>query len=73
MGAADAPGARVNPVIGVVHVPLARIETRFIDGRYQLGRTTVIVTAGIGSSLVPFRYASPGSLDVIDLAFPPPR
>ena len=63
-------GGQVNPLIGVVHVPLARLETRFVDGRYQLGATTVIVSAGIGTSLVPFRYASPASLEVIDVAIP---
>jgi predicted MPP superfamily phosphohydrolase len=60
-------GGQINPVIGVVHVPLARLETRHIDGRYQLGTTTVIVTAGIGYSLVPIRYAAPGSLEIIEL------
>lgn len=63
-------GGQVNPVVGVVHVPLARLETRYIDGRYALGRrTTVITTAGVGYSLVPFRYASPGSLEIIDLCW----
>ncbi|NVB84070.1 MAG: hypothetical protein HOV81_37185 [Kofleriaceae bacterium] len=61
-------GGQVNPVIGIVHVPLARLETRFIDGRYKLGhRTDVIVTAGIGYSIVPIRYAAPGSIETIDL------
>ena len=31
-------------------------------------RTTVIVTAGIGYSIVPIRYASPGSIELIELA-----
>ena len=60
-------GGQVNPVVGVVHVPLARLETRYIDGRYQLGRTTVIVTAGVGYSIVPIRYAAPGSIEIIEL------
>ncbi len=67
--AAHTHGGQVNPVIGLWHVPLARIETPYVDGRYQLGRTTLIVTAGIGMSLVPFRYASPGSVEVIDLVW----
>jgi predicted MPP superfamily phosphohydrolase len=61
-------GGQVNPVLGVVHVNLARLETPYVDGRYQLGSTTMIVTAGIGYSVVPFRYASPGSVELIDLA-----
>lgn len=61
-------GGQVNPVIGVVHVNLARLETPYVDGRYQLGSTTIIVTAGIGYSVVPFRYASPGSVELIDFA-----
>ncbi|MFN0248781.1 MAG: metallophosphoesterase [Kofleriaceae bacterium] len=60
-------GGQINPVVGVLHVPLARLETTFVDGRYQLGTTDVIVTAGIGMSLVPIRYASPGSLELIEL------
>lgn len=61
-------GGQVNPVVGVVHVNLARLETPYVDGRYQLGSTTIIVTAGVGYSVVPFRYASPGSVELIDLA-----
>ena len=37
---------------------------------YQLGTTTVIVTAGIGMSVVPIRYAAPGSVELIDLWLP---
>ena len=60
-------GGQINPVVGVVHVSLARLETAYVDGRYQLGRTTIIVTAGVGYSLVPIRYASPGSVEIIEL------
>ncbi|HEY0475971.1 MAG TPA: metallophosphoesterase [Kofleriaceae bacterium] len=66
-------GGQVNPVIGVTHVNLARLETEFVDGRYQLGTTAVIVTAGIGYSLVPIRYAAPGSIELIDLRLCGPR
>jgi uncharacterized protein len=66
--AAHTHGGQVNPVVGVVHVPLARLETRFIDGRYKLGtRTDVIVTSGVGYSVVPIRYAAPGSIELIEL------
>lgn len=61
-------GGQVNPVIGLWHVPLARIETAFVDGRYARGPTTIIVTAGIGYSLLPIRYAAPGSVELIELA-----
>lgn len=61
-------GGQVNPVVGVSHVKLARLETPFIDGRYALGpRTTVIVTSGIGYSIVPIRYAAPGSIELVEL------
>lgn len=60
-------GGQVNPVLGLWHVAPARLETEFVDGRYQRGATTIIVTAGIGYSIVPFRYAAPGSVDIIDL------
>jgi uncharacterized protein len=61
-------GGQVNPVVGLTHVKLARLETGFIDGRYQLGATTILITAGIGYSIVPFRYAAPGSIELIELA-----
>lgn len=61
-------GGQVNPVVGLTHVKLARLETPLVDGRYQVGATTVIVTAGVGYSIVPFRYASPGSIELIELA-----
>jgi uncharacterized protein len=67
--AAHTHGGQVNPVIGLTHVNLARLETEFFDGRYPLGsRTTVIVTAGVGYSIVPIRYASPGSIELLELA-----
>lgn len=67
--AAHTHGGQINPVVGLVHVPLARLETPYVDGRYQLGTTTIIVTAGVGYSIVPFRYASPGSVELIDLVW----
>jgi len=60
-------GGQVNPVVGLTHVKLARLETEFIDGRYELGATTIIITAGIGYSIVPLRYAAPGSIELIEL------
>jgi predicted MPP superfamily phosphohydrolase len=60
-------GGQVNPVVGVSHVAPARLETEFVDGRYQRGDTTVIITAGVGFSIVPFRYAAPGSIELIEL------
>lgn len=60
-------GGQVNPVLGVVHVNLARLETPYVDGRYQVGKTTVIVTAGIGTSIVPIRYVSTGSIELLEL------
>lgn len=61
-------GGQVNPVVGVTHVNLARLETPYVDGRYQRGNTTILVTAGIGYSIVPIRYAAPGSIELIELA-----
>jgi uncharacterized protein len=61
-------GGQVNPVVGFLHFPLASLETDFIDGRYQRGSTTIIVTSGVGYSVVPIRYAAPGSIELIELA-----
>ena len=67
--AAHTHGGQVNPLLGLWHVPLARLETPYVDGRYQLGATTIIVTAGVGYSIVPFRYASPGSVELVELVW----
>jgi predicted MPP superfamily phosphohydrolase len=61
-------GGQVNPVVGLTHVKLARLETAYVVGRYERGATTIIVTAGIGCSIVPLRYAAPGSIELIELA-----
>jgi predicted MPP superfamily phosphohydrolase len=61
-------GGQVNPLIGFTHVSLARVETEHVEGRYRLSkRTTLIVTAGIGFSIAPFRYASPPAIEVIEV------
>jgi uncharacterized protein len=67
--AAHTHGGQVNPLLGPWHLPLARLETSYVDGRYARGSTTIIVTAGIGYSLVPFRYASVGSVEIVDLVW----
>ncbi len=61
-------GGQVNPLVGFAHVSLARAETKHVEGRYRLGnRSVLIVTAGIGFSIAPFRYASPASIEVIEV------
>ena len=47
---------------------VARRRDRTIDGRYQRGSTTILVTAGVGYSIVPVRYAAPGSIELIELS-----
>ena len=61
-------GGQVNPVLGLVHVNLARLETEYVDGRYRRGNTEIIVTAGVGYSIVPFRYAAPGSIELLQVS-----
>jgi predicted MPP superfamily phosphohydrolase len=61
-------GGQINPVIGWTHVRLARLETPFIDGRYERGSTTILVTPGVGYSIIPLRYAAPGAIELIELS-----
>lgn len=61
-------GGQVNPFIGVAHVSLARVETPYVAGRYRRGATTIIVTSGVGFSIAPFRYASPATIEIIDVS-----
>ena len=61
-------GGQVNPVVGFLHLNLARLETPYTDGLYHAGSTTILITAGVGYSIIPLRYASPGSIEIIELA-----
>jgi hypothetical protein len=45
----------------------ARLETPYLEGAFQLGDMTLVVTSGLGMSVVPFRYRSPASVDLIRL------
>lgn len=65
--AAHTHGSQVNPLVGPWHVPLARVETPYLTGRYELGSTQVLVTSGVGFSIAPFRYASPGTVEILEL------
>ncbi len=60
-------GGQVNLLVGFTHLSTARVETPYVSGRYELGNTTVIVTSGIGFSVAPFRYASPATVEIIDV------
>ena len=60
-------GGQVNPVVGFLHVNLASLETPYTDGLYHAGSTTILITAGVGYSIIPLRYASPGSIEIIEL------
>lgn len=63
-------GGQVRPwVFGFDLVP-ARLETPYITGRYRggaLGPVEVIVTSGLGMSVVPFRYRAPATVEIIEL------
>ncbi len=61
-------GGQVNPVVFFKHFQLARIETRYVSGGYDLGSTKVIVTSGVGFSTAPFRYASPATVEIVDVS-----
>jgi hypothetical protein len=45
----------------------ARLETPYLEGAFPLGDMTLVVTSGLGMSIVPFRYRSPASVELIRL------
>ncbi|HUH06000.1 MAG TPA: metallophosphoesterase [Kofleriaceae bacterium] len=48
----------------------ARIETPYITGHFTLGPTDLIVSSGLGTSVVPFRYRAPATAEIITLRRP---
>lgn len=45
----------------------AAMESRYVRGHFQLGSMRLIVSSGLGVSIVPFRYNSTPTIDVIEL------
>ncbi|MBT8492885.1 MAG: metallophosphoesterase [Deltaproteobacteria bacterium] len=58
-------GGQVSFVTPLGLLVLAEIETPYVVGRYQVGPMALVVSAGIGMSVTPFRYHSPKSVDVV--------
>jgi predicted MPP superfamily phosphohydrolase len=49
------------------------METRFYDGVYTIGSTTVVVTRGVGETLAPVRYHSGAEVTTLVLTKPSPE
>ncbi len=60
-------GGQVNFWFPFFQPVMARIETPYITGRYQVGRLALIVSSGLGVSVFPFRYRAPATFEVITL------
>lgn len=51
-------------------VVAARIESPYVTGHYRggaLGKLQVIVSSGLGTSVMPFRYRAPATAEIIEL------
>ena len=65
-------GQWVLPLIGAPSVP-SRYGRRYRCGVIREGARTVVVTGGLGTSLVPLRYGAPPDLWLVTLGPPPFR
>jgi uncharacterized protein len=54
------------PLIGAVHVP-SRYGRRYLCGVIREGARTVVITGGVGTSLLPMRYGVPPDLWLVTL------
>jgi predicted MPP superfamily phosphohydrolase len=62
-------GGQVRLWFGVDLVA-ARIESPYLTGRYrggQLGPMELIVSSGLGTSILPFRYRAPATVEIVTL------
>lgn len=55
------------PFIGALYVPYQGILPKYANGPFQKGRTTEIISRGLGCSHIPFRFNNPPELCVITL------
>lgn len=63
-------GGQVRPWVYGFDLVAARVESPYITGRYrggELGPVEVIVSSGLGMSVVPFRYRAPATVEIIEL------
>ena len=63
-------GGQVRPWVYGFDLVAARIESPYITGRYrggELGDVEVIISSGLGMSVVPFRYRAPATAEIIEL------
>jgi predicted MPP superfamily phosphohydrolase len=60
-------GQVVLPLIGAPYIP-SRYGARFRCGIHQNGAQTLIVSAGVGTSVLPLRFGAPPDIWVIDIS-----
>lgn len=56
------------PVLGGVVAPSLTLFPKYDGGRFEKGKSTMILSRGLGSHTIPLRIFNPGELVVIDLA-----
>ncbi len=66
-------GGQIQLWLPFVDLIPVRVETPYVAGAYRLGNTLLVVSNGLGVSVLPFRYRSTASVDIIRLRSPAPR
>ncbi len=61
-------GGQVTFLFPFINLTPTLIETKYVKGSFSFGRTLLIVTRGLGMSLVPMRYNSTPEITVIRLS-----
>ena len=56
------------PFIGGVYAPGQGLFPKYQNGKYTSGETTMVVSRGIGNSIIPFRFNNAPELVVVELA-----
>jgi hypothetical protein len=60
-------GGQITFLFPFLDLTPVALESRYVRGHFQLGDMGVVVSNGLGLSLVPFRYNSTPTVDVIEL------
>ncbi len=66
--AGHAHGGQIRlPLIGALYAPGQGLFPSYADGLHSAGSTTMVVSSGLGNSLLPFRFYCPPELVIIEL------
>ena len=61
-------GGQITFLFPFLNLTPTMFETKYIRGKYEMGKMLIIITRGLGMSLVPMRYNSTPEITIINVS-----